>query len=67
VNRLAPNLASLLQWGTVIPAHPLASTPDYQLDERPQRALTRYYCAAGMGGVAVGVPTTQFEIHDRLE
>jgi hypothetical protein len=42
-------------------------TPDYQLDERPQRALTRYYCAAGMGGVAVGVPTTQFEIHDRLE
>jgi dihydrodipicolinate synthase/N-acetylneuraminate lyase len=64
VNRLTPNLASLLQRGTVIPAHPLALTPDYQLDERHQRALTRYYCAAGVGGVAVGVHTTQFEIHD---
>jgi dihydrodipicolinate synthase/N-acetylneuraminate lyase len=28
------------------------------------RALTRYYLAAGAGGVAVGVHTTQFEIHD---
>ncbi len=25
-------------------------------------ALTRYYCAAGAGGVAVGVHTTQFAI-----
>ncbi|MDZ7308416.1 MAG: dihydrodipicolinate synthase family protein, partial [candidate division KSB1 bacterium] len=32
--------------------------------ERRQRALTRYYCAAGAGGVAVGVHTTQFEIRD---
>ncbi len=53
----------LLQ-GTVIPAHPLALTADRKLDERRQRALTRYYLAAGAGGVAVGVHTTQFAIHD---
>jgi len=34
------------------------------LDERRQRALTRYYAAAGAGGVAVGVHTTQFAIRD---
>ena len=54
----------LLQEGLVIPAHPLALTQDLQLDERRQRALTRYYCDAGSGGVAVGVHTTQFEIRD---
>jgi dihydrodipicolinate synthase/N-acetylneuraminate lyase len=50
--------------GTVIPAHPLALTPERKLDERHQRALTRYYLAAGAGGVAVGVHTTQFAIRD---
>jgi dihydrodipicolinate synthase/N-acetylneuraminate lyase len=35
-----------------------------KLDERRQRALTRYYVAAGSGGVAVGVHTTQFAIRD---
>ena len=29
-----------------------------------QRALTRYYVAAGAGGLAVGVHTTQFAIRD---
>ncbi len=48
--------------GTVIPAHPLALTRGRKLDERRQRALTRYYHAAGAGGVAVGVHTTQFAI-----
>lgn len=48
--------------GLVIPAHPLALTPARELDERHQRALTRYYVAAGAGGIAVGVHTTQFEI-----
>jgi dihydrodipicolinate synthase/N-acetylneuraminate lyase len=60
---LAPNLAQLLRQGMVIPAHPLALTADLKMDERHQRALTRYYGAAGVGGVAVGVHTTQFEIH----
>ena len=46
----------------VIPAHPLALTAERKLDERRQRALTRYYAAAGAGGIAVGVHTTQFEI-----
>ncbi|MGQ0640146.1 MAG: dihydrodipicolinate synthase family protein [Gemmatimonadaceae bacterium] len=48
--------------GHVIPAHPLALTSKRQLDERRQRALTRYYMAAGAGGIAVGVHTTQFAI-----
>ena len=51
--------------GCVIPAHPLALTKSRSLDERRQRALTRYYLAAGAGGVAVGVHTTQFAIRDR--
>ena len=50
--------------GLVIPAHPLALTAARRLDERRQAALTRYYCAAGAGGVAVGVHTTQFAIRD---
>jgi dihydrodipicolinate synthase/N-acetylneuraminate lyase len=51
-----------LRNGLVIPAHPLALTQARRLDERRQRALTRYYAAAGAGGVAVGVHTTQFAI-----
>jgi dihydrodipicolinate synthase/N-acetylneuraminate lyase len=50
--------------GLVIPAHPLALTAERKLDERRQRALTRYYMAAGAGGIAVGVHTTQFAIRD---
>ena len=53
-----------LREGVAIPAHPLALTAARKLDERRQRALTRYYLAAGAGGVAVGVHTTQFEIRD---
>ncbi len=48
--------------GLVVPAHPLALTAEGELDERRQRALTRYYMAAGAGGIAVGVHTTQFAI-----
>ncbi|MBI2796746.1 MAG: dihydrodipicolinate synthase family protein [Gemmatimonadetes bacterium] len=48
--------------GEVIPAHPLALTAARRLDERRQRALTRYYLASGAGGLAVGVHTTQFAI-----
>src|SRR6478752_7882455 len=51
-----------LREGVVIPAHPLALNSQRKLDERRQRALTRYYLAAGAGGVAVGVHTTQFAI-----
>lgn len=61
------NLARLrehLLAGQVIPAHPLALTAARTLDERHQRALTRYYVDAGAGGIAVGVHTTQFAIRD---
>lgn len=50
--------------GQVIPAHPLALTAERRLDERCQRALTRYYMASGAGGIAVGVHTTQFAIRE---
>ncbi|MBI4558765.1 MAG: dihydrodipicolinate synthase family protein [Candidatus Hydrogenedentes bacterium] len=58
-----PVLKALFE-GKVIPAHPLALTKQRKLDERRQRALTRYYCAAGAGGVAVAVHTTQFAIRE---
>jgi dihydrodipicolinate synthase/N-acetylneuraminate lyase len=50
--------------GTVIPAHLLALDADRRLDARRQRALTRYYLDAGVGGLAVGVHSTQFAIRD---
>jgi hypothetical protein len=50
--------------GLVIPACPLALNAARKLDERRQRALFRYYLAAGAGGLAVGVHTTQFAIRD---
>ena len=53
-----------LRRGVVIPAHPLALTAGRKLDQRRQRALTRYYLDAGAGGLAVGVHTTQFAIRD---
>lgn len=58
------NVRDRLLEGLVIPAHPLALDERRRLDERRQRALTRYYLAAGAGGLAVGVHTTQFAIHD---
>lgn len=59
-----PWVRDRLQEGLVIPAHPLALTSARRLDERRQRALTRYYHAAGAGGLAVGVHTTQFAIRE---
>ncbi len=53
-----------LRQGVAIPAQPLALTKERKLDERRQRALCRYYIAAGSGGLAVGVHTTQFAIRD---
>lgn len=55
-------LKQFLLKGTVIPAHPLALDSSRKLDERYQRALTRYYIDSGAGGIAVAVHTTQFEI-----
>ncbi len=58
------NLRERLQAGMVIPAHPLALTAERKLNERRQRALSRYYIDAGAGGIAVGVHTTQFAIRE---
>jgi dihydrodipicolinate synthase/N-acetylneuraminate lyase len=55
-------ILQIIKKGIAIPAHPLALTAERKLDERRQRALTRYYVAAGAGGLAVGVHTTQFAI-----
>ena len=57
-------LREKLRSGLVIPAHPLALNGNRKLDERRQRALSRYYLAAGAGGIAVGVHTTQFAIRN---
>src|SRR4051812_47563269 len=62
--QMDPAAARALAHGVAIPAHPLALTSGRKLDERRQVALTRYYCDAGAGGVAVGVHTTQFAIRD---
>jgi dihydrodipicolinate synthase/N-acetylneuraminate lyase len=63
-NRSLGMLRQRLLEGLVIPACPLALTAQRRFDERHQRALVRYYVAAGAGGLAVGVHTTQFQIHD---
>jgi hypothetical protein len=56
------SLRKRLMPGMVIPAHPLALNAESKLDERRQRAVSRYYIEAGSGGLAVGVHTTQFAI-----
>jgi len=53
-----------LRRGAVIPAHLLALDARRKLDPRRQRALTRYYLDAGVGGLAVGVHATQFAIRE---
>lgn len=64
--QLEENLDNLAPFrsGGVIPAHPLALLRDRTLDERSQRALTRYYVDSGSAGIAVGVHTTQFSIRE---
>ena len=52
----------ILNKGTVIPAIPLALDENRNFDEKRQRLLVRYYLNAGVGGIAIAVHTTQFEI-----
>src|SRR5436190_21880239 len=59
-----PEIHQALQTGLVIPACPLALNAERRWDYRRQQALVRYYAAAGVGGLAVGVHTTQFAIRD---
>ncbi len=50
--------------GVAIPALPLALNSKREFNEKRQRVLMRYYLDAGVGGVAVAVHATQFEIRD---
>src|SRR5271155_933332 len=50
--------------GQAIPALPLALNRSRRWSERRQRAVIRYYVDAGVGGIAVGVHSTQFEIRE---
>jgi len=59
-----PRVRQSLERGVAIPASPLALDAQRRLDTRRQRAVWRYYSAAGAGGIAVGVHTTQFAIRD---
>ena len=58
------DLSQHLKEGYVIPAQPLALDAQRKFSERHQRAITRYYVAAGVVGLAVGVHSTQFEIRE---
>ena len=62
---IPPASLALLRRGTAIPAHLLALDAERRLDERRQRAMSRYYLDAGVGGMAVGVHSTQFAIRER--
>jgi dihydrodipicolinate synthase/N-acetylneuraminate lyase len=62
--RFSMDLCKHFQAGQVMPAHPLALDRNRKFSEKHQRALTRYQLAAGAGGLAVGVHSTQFEIRD---
>jgi hypothetical protein len=64
MKRLDPAVHAILARGVVLPAVPLALSAERKFDERRQRALLRYYAAAGAGGIAIGVHTTQFSIRE---
>ena len=57
-------LRNLFLQGLAIPALPLALDQNRAWDQRHQRAVIRYYLDAGVGGIAVGVHSTQFEIRE---
>lgn len=58
------NVLAAFRKGVVIPAQPLALDENRKFAPRYQRALCRYYIDAGVGGIAVGVHSTQFAIRD---
>ena len=62
--KVSATVMKKLKEGMVIPAHPLAVSKDGLIDKKCQRGLTRYYIDAGAGGLAIGVHTTEFKIHE---
>ena len=63
-NNIPAEIMIAFRRGVAIPALPLALTADRAFDERYARALVRYCIDAGVGGLAIGVHSTQFEIRD---
>ena len=64
INQIPQEILSEVRDGTVIPAMPLALDANRKFDEKHQGAIAKYYIDAGVGGIAVGVHSTQFEIRD---
>ena len=64
ISDIDPVLLAKIKQGTVIPAQVLALDETRKFAPRYQRALCRYFIDAGVGGIAVGVHSTQFAIRD---
>ena len=62
ISDIDKSVIEIFRDGTVIPAMPLALTEERKFDVEGQQVLTHYYLDAGVGGIAVGVHTTQFAI-----
>ena len=65
ISDIDPLVLANFRRGCVIPAQPLALDSNRKFAPRYQRALTRYYIDAGVGGIAVGVHSTQFAIRNK--
>lgn len=65
ISDIAPEVLKKFREGCVIPAQPLALDSERRFAPRYQRALCRYYIDSGVGGIAVGVHSTQFEIRKK--
>lgn len=64
ISEIPQTIRDNVRRGIVIPATPLALDANRQFDRQRQTALLRYYIDAGVGGIAIGVHTTQFAIRD---
>ena len=62
ISDIDSGVLKLVRQGCVIPAQPLALDEKRQFMPANQRALCRYYIDSGVGGIAVGVHSTQFAI-----
>ena len=64
VSEIDPAVLAAVRRGVVIPAQVLALQEDRTFAPKYQRALCRYFIDSGVGGIAVGVHSTQFAIRD---
>lgn len=64
ITDIPKEIRDIVRKGTVIPATPLALDANRRFDAQHQTALIRYYIDAGVGGIAIGVHTTQFGIRN---